>query len=516
MPRRPKPKDGLTAGQRVALYEAELEERRRKMLGEGASDDNGRAISDANGDKIETVDPVESTKNERNVRKPLPKPQYATVNVDLSLKMGKIKPLHSMCNGPVSYGADISPLFREIGVPYVRFDCTDSAVSSYAVDVSRIFKYPDADPSDPESYDFDVTDKYIEAAYLSGAKVIFRLGESVDAFGSHKIPRIYNENDVLARVCVNIIRHYNERWADGYEFDIEYFDLSGIAPEGESEFEGYRNLANSLKLYNEELKVGGMSFDVFSGRAREFLRFCKKNRAPLDFISVDCFASDPGRAFDELTRLSALKMSLGFDDLEIILGKWGYIDAELERLGLLGDIASNKDKALFKKLLEEQRGVSGAAYAMAMMLTLQDVEGIKTACFYDAQPVISPFCSIADAFGEPLKPYYCFKAFGELYKAGNRTFAESVQTEGMAHSGVYACAAVSESGEAYVLIASFKGCGVVDLRIDGIADNLYTADVYMLDGVKNMSLADSVPLSGMKKRVLLNVSEHGAVLVKLY
>ena len=86
----------------------------------------------------------------------------------------------------------------------------------------------------------------------------------------------------------------------------------------------------------------------------------------------------------------------------------------------------------------------------------------------------------------------------------------------MAHTGVYACAATADSGEAYVMLASFKGCGVVDLRIDGISDNLYTADIYMLDGVKNMSLADSIPISGMKKRILLNVSEYGAVLIKLY
>ena len=63
---------------------------------------------------------------------------------------------------------------------------------------------------------------------------------------------------------------------------------------------------------------------------------------------------------------------------------------------------------------------------------------------------------------------------------------------------------------------SFDGCGVVDLRIDGITEEQYTADVYMLDGVKNMELADSLPLSGMKKRLVLNVSEYGAVLIKLH
>ena len=65
-------------------------------------------------------------------------------------------------------------------------------------------------------------------------------------------------------------------------------------------------------------------------------------------------------------------------------------------------------------------------------------------------------------------------------------------------------------------ISSFKGCGTVDIRVEGISDKLYTADVYILDGVKDMSLGDSVALSGMKKRFVLNMSEYGAVMIKLY
>ncbi len=515
MPRRPKPKDGLTAGQRVALYEAELEEKRKKMLGEA---ENGNASKSGGKDNSEddTVAHSEAEMPEKNVKKSLRKPQYATVNVDLSLKMGEIKPLHSMCNGPVSYGADISPLFREIGVPYVRFDCTDSAVSSYAVDISRIFKNCDGDPSDPENYDFETTDRYVEAAYLAGARVIFRLGESIDVFGAHKTPRVYEDFERLARVCVNIIRHYNEKWAGGYEFDIRYFELLNLFEGDASDFEKYRSLANSIKLYDEELKLGGMSFDGFSGKAREFLRYCKKNRVPLDFITVDSLGSDPERVGEEAEKLSALMTNIGLDDCEIIIGKWGYVGGEIEKYGSLTSLLNNKDRTLFKRFREDRRGIVGAAYAAAMLLRLQSVERLKTACFFDTQPVISPFCAIADAFGEPEKPYYSFKAFGDLCRAGTRVFSESVQVDGMAHTGVYACAATSDSGEAYVMLASFEGCGVVDLRLDGIPDDLYTADVYMLDGVKNMSLADSIPISGMKKRILLNVSEYGAVLIKLY
>ena len=66
------------------------------------------------------------------------------------------------------------------------------------------------------------------------------------------------------------------------------------------------------------------------------------------------------------------------------------------------------------------------------------------------------------------------------------------------------------------MIASYGGCGTVDLRIDGISDDLYTADIYLLDGVKNLAPDSSTPLSGSKKRMILSLCEYGAVLIKLY
>ena len=159
MPRKPKAKDGLTAGERVALYEAERAQRRARDVGaatNGADDPNAATESDKNAASLPKTEKIEP--------KILPKPQHATVRVDFSAEQGYIKPMHAMCNGPVSYGADISELFRQIGVPSVRLAGTDTAVSSLAVDISRIFKNMDADPRDPRNYDFTVTDKYVRAA----------------------------------------------------------------------------------------------------------------------------------------------------------------------------------------------------------------------------------------------------------------------------------------------------------------------------------------------------------------
>ena len=176
MPRKPKPKNTLSAGERVALYLAEQEEKQRKMT----RADVGKAEDGGAGDGSDENLPESKLEKKVSVPKALPKPQHAVVSVDLSMQIGKIKAMHGMCNGPVSYGADISALFREIGVPIVRFDGTDGAISRHAIDVSRIFPDMNADQSKPENYNFEYTDKYIAAAYNSGAEIILRLGESRD------------------------------------------------------------------------------------------------------------------------------------------------------------------------------------------------------------------------------------------------------------------------------------------------------------------------------------------------
>ena len=79
---------------------------------------------------------------------------------------GKMKPMHAVNNGPVwTRTADhlISNVdaFREAGIPYARTH--DASVyynygGEHTVDINAVFPNFDADPLDPASYDFTVTD----------------------------------------------------------------------------------------------------------------------------------------------------------------------------------------------------------------------------------------------------------------------------------------------------------------------------------------------------------------------
>lgn len=517
MPRKPKAKDGLTARERVALYEAQRAQKGAEM----SREDKTYAIQ-GNNEQNDALSVVNQPKTVTVEVKPLPKPQHATVRVDFSLDTGEIKPMHGMCNGPVSYGADLSELFRQIGVPSVRFSGTDTAISALAVDISRIFKNPDADPHDENNYDFACTDDYVRAAYNCGARVIFRLGESYDREGRKKVSLPKNI-DTFCEVCANVARHYNDYWAHGYAYGIERFEIWGQDPESDNatraaSFELYRKLAGVLKLYDPSIKVGGMCFEGGSD-VRDFLRFCRKTHAPLDFITFSLFEGTPTNAAEKLNSVISPLQNLGFNDTEIIIGEWAYIANNVDKstnIASKHNKSKNEKNAYAARLFTDQAGIKGAAYALSFMLEVSAIPQVWGAYLYDAQPAVSPWCPICDRFGQPQKTFYAFKMFGELYRARRAVYCASEQAPGYAHSGVYASAAMAASGECYVLISSFGGCGVVDLRLDGIPESLYTAEIYILDGVKSFERGDSVQLTGAKKRLLLNISEYGAVLVKLF
>ena len=67
----------------------------------------------------------------------------------------------------------------------------------------------------------------IEKIKECGTDIIYRLGSSMEQ-GDF---RFYNEppKDYAkwARICEHIIRHYTEGWADGFNYDIKYWEIWG-------------------------------------------------------------------------------------------------------------------------------------------------------------------------------------------------------------------------------------------------------------------------------------------------
>ena len=156
MPRKPKARDGLSAGERVKLYEAQQEAKRASVA-------ENTDKSDTNTAEPEIAKP--------KTKKQLPKPQHAVVNVDLSVNVGEVKAMHGALNGPFSYGSELSEIYKEISTPIIRLDGGDGACS-----LGDIFKWWGADPHDESSYTFSPADNVVASACATGAQIIFKLG----------------------------------------------------------------------------------------------------------------------------------------------------------------------------------------------------------------------------------------------------------------------------------------------------------------------------------------------------
>lgn len=600
MSRKPKPKDGLTAHERVLLRQNELEERSRRVseaadggaesvggsrtkpLGEGAPLRGGRgastahkvganegsgALLDVDGDVSDVFDGGDDgeavtfkggaqgeaadaslgfvdigassgapaarargarsravgrtgadTEGSRPLGAPL-KPSSARINVDLSLPIGKVTPLHGAYGGPVSYGSDLSGVFRELGVPTVRCASDLGDGRPCLLDICEMIG--DATFEDTrDGFDFSALDRYVDEVLSCGAEPVVcvcgfdrLLGKMRDGMSSDELETFELNVDAAARACVGALKHIaaqTERTGAGV---IRYFEIEceGCDPRA------YLRIADAVRFFDGNIKVGVGVFDGCSDYLAAFVKTCRRRGAEPAFVSVATHSDTPVDAIREIERLSAYLKKAGWQDVEILIASWGFSPLRACGFSSVGEVLSSADRcAEKKKYFELRRSVEGAAYALSYLIKLADLRAVKAAHVYDCRPFSSPFCPLTDAFGNKEKPFYALRAYGEVCRAEERVHCEVERPIGYAESGVDAIAAVSNDGVGYCLISVFDGCSSVDLRLDGINENAYTADVYMLDGVKDMSLVESVPISGARKRLVFNVSGYAAILVKVY
>ena len=130
--------------------------------------------------------------------------------------VGTIRPLHGVNAGPLNVGetVDLSKYWRDMGIPITRLhDC--EWPDSNLVDMHVVFPSLKADPRRPESYRFARTDEYLKGIDATGAKIVYRLGESIEHSRRKYHVAPPTDYDKWAAACLGIIRHENEGWADG-------------------------------------------------------------------------------------------------------------------------------------------------------------------------------------------------------------------------------------------------------------------------------------------------------------
>lgn len=403
------------------------------------------------------------------------------VTVNFNKIVGRIKPMHAVNNGP-AYPKGTKrgnfETFTELGIPYVRnhdASLSEAYGSQHLVDIHCIFSDFSRDVSDESAYDFTLTDVYLKNIIDTGSKVFYRLGASIEHW-KRKYGTVVPENfQKWAEICEHIIRHYNEGWADGFRYDIEYWEIWNEPDLDEDDaldkhtwggtklqfFDLYETASRHLKTQFPNLKIGGPALAYKEDWADEFLCEMKKRNAPLDFFSWHIYCTGPKPLIEKAVRMKKMLFKYGFTKTETILNEWNYVKDWSDPLQYISVI----------------KGIKGAAFCGAVMCASQMCDSIDMLMYYDAR-IEKVWNGMFDSNTLlPLKGYYPFKMFDVLYRYGNACDCTSD------YENLYVIGAKSENEQCAAILCYYTdndACETLKIKLDFIGDST-KYEVFVLD-----------------------------------
>lgn len=326
---------------------------------------------------------------------------YRAVIVDASQKGAAIRSLQGLDGPPVPAtvgasnvpsgatvsgkidnpnGVDRRAQFKQMGVDFVRTHDLD-AFGTGDIDgsgVNRLFPDWSADPTLPASYNFKALDAVIAGIVASGAEVFFRLGRSdlsmIGVSNSNVPPADF---DKFAAIAQHIVMHYNQGWANGYTYDIRYWEIwnepdftpfwTGTAAQY---YALYSKVSAAIKSVDATLKVGGpvtATHNDYRGMLKSFLNYVQANSAPLDFFSFHWYPQyvDPLDFYLLGVEYRALLDSYGMKSTELHLNEWNY--------------------SLFATPAEDAH----AAFVATALIYMQEAPIDRACCYMRTQPLIA-------------------------------------------------------------------------------------------------------------------------------
>ncbi len=444
------------------------------------------------------------------------------VQADFSQIIGKIKPLHSVNNGPAaSRGMANDQYFADAGFPFARNHdaafCANYG-GSHTVDIIAIFPDFDADENDPASYDFHLTDEYCARIQSTGAKVFYRLGNKIEheskKYGA-LVPQDYGK---WARICEHIIRHLNEGWADGHHMGIEYWEIwnePDLVPQcwtgtPEEFYELYTVAATHLKKCFPDLHIGGPAVTSVNNRVwvKGFLDYITKDGAhpPMDFFSFHRYSCNPKEFGDHARIARELLDRYGYPDAELILNEWNYVD----------------DWSKAEKYYSTIPSLKGSAFVACSVIETQH-SPLDHFMYYDARrgtPWNGLFHYIHN---RPEKPYWSLYAWNLLYKLGGEAAVES------SDSRVRIAAAKNEDGSRAAIMISYysdhdsiDGSGTesetveLTLRWNGFSGERGVRAVYrVLDAAHDLTTVSAETFGGSDAMHVFTLPLYTTILVEL-
>jgi Glycosyl hydrolases family 39. len=452
------------------------------------------------------------------------------IKIDLSKKLGEFKPVNGIDNGPVCFGSliDSSYYYKQAEFTYCRLHDTNWP-HPREVDIPTIFKNFSADENDPNSYDFRTTDVYLQQIVNTGAKIIYRLGVSIEhAQLKHYIdpPADFAK---WARICLNIARHYNEGWANGYHMGIEYWEVwnepdldwndreprnvrmwSGTA---QQYFDLYAATARIFKREMPYVNIGGYAACVLNNEnISAFLQYVKENKLPLDFFSWHTYTTSVDVLKRNANFIREMLDRYGFTDTTAILDEWNCISWG-NHWGGIFDPNERGAKAR-REAFAEASGELGASITAAMLIEMLDLP-IDIATLYEGAPT-NIFATIFDRYGVPTKQYYAFDVFNRVKQTGER-----VQSE-CDIKNIYVTAAASETNDRIAIWIVNNNADAENYKytIEELrnteTDGKYLYELYLLDKYRNFEKVDEriCPLSEIPDSIYMYQHSFAYISIK--
>ncbi len=376
------------------------------------------------------------------------------IRFDLDREAGKVRAVHGVGNfAPLQNVAMSTPTgllgkIRALHIPYSYFHDTPLENPGMdVIDVSRLFPIFTADADDPRNYRFAENDAYLQQVIDAGTQVIFRLGESIEV-GKRKF-RVKPPADPekWARICLNIVRHYNEGWADGFHWNIRdwaVWEEPNNPNLWAGEFQEYLRLyavtAKMFKKHFPALRIGGPQTTTMGIRfLGEFLDFCRSEALPLDFVCYTAYYATPAELLAESRLRRRMLDERGFGAIPLWINEWHAGP----------NWSSFSDPVGYRRESERIGGVDGAVFTATVLCGLQDCP-IERACFYAA--VMGGGYGMFDAKHVPTPTYHVLRRFCRLFDRSERRIA--LETAG-GSPDIQALASAAKCGGIDLLIGAY-------------------------------------------------------------
>jgi len=391
------------------------------------------------------------------------------VTVNSSELKGEIRPLNGVGGGPKGV---VSPsLFKAAGIPFTRLSDIGYSLE-FGFELFNIFPDFDADENKASSYDFTITDEYIKNLVGTGSKIIWRLGNwsneswQREKYGSWP-PKDFKK---WARICEHVIRHYNEGWADGYHFNIEYWEIwnepdldQRILPETENvapkdvdklgkvmryevaphmwggTMEQYYEFATTVYKHLQrrfpKLKIGGPGNADFEYN-EPFIQAMKKAGIKPGFFSWHRYSRNPETFVEEGKKVRELLDRYGWSDVPTFLDEWNYV--------------SSWDNDGYNYSWKVRSSVKGAAFTVASMCLMQEAGCTDVMTYYDWRHNTSYNGAFDRESGCELAGYHAIRNWSKLSEYGTEVAVDCPEAD------LYATAAKNADGKVRLLLARYN------------------------------------------------------------